>query len=244
MTTTHTRKPNAFTLIELLVVVSIIAILISILLPALGQARAQAKKVLCMSNMRQIGLGISLYVTEASDDKYPQQRSDFGLGNQGQLGGHWWAAIRPYVNSELEGPAEDAGKDTVGHCPTHTENGPIDPYSYRGSWWMMTDCLDAALNPKQEAIRASSVKNPSAKLIVFETHTSAHLPITGDWWSGGWLKAAAWVDESPVYPFDFQTHENVSNFLFCDTHVASAHGDTLKDPAAHWYHRGVNWRNP
>lgn len=244
MITTHNKKREGFTLIELLVVVSIIAILISILLPALGKARAQTKKVVCMSNMRQIGIGIQLFIAEVSYGRYPQQRHPFGTWSAGEREGHWWLEIRPYIDSEFETPVPDAARDTVGHCPSHTEHSPEKHYSYRGSWWMMTNAGAGMMSPRQDAIRASSVKNPTEKILVYEVHTTTTIPVTGDWWSGGWLKATDWIDGSAVYPFDVQTHGHVSNFLFCDGHVDSVHGDTLKDERSHWYHRGINWRSP
>jgi prepilin-type N-terminal cleavage/methylation domain-containing protein/prepilin-type processing-associated H-X9-DG protein len=54
-------KQNSFTLIELLVVVAIISVLIALLLPALSKARNEARKVTCLTNFHQIGMGVQMY---------------------------------------------------------------------------------------------------------------------------------------------------------------------------------------
>ncbi len=93
-------RRSAFTLIELLIVIAIIAVLISILLPALGSARESGRQVMCQSNLRQIGIAMTLYAND-NDEQIWHSRDWARLGpnnqpvEQRELPGHLYMWTSP-----------------------------------------------------------------------------------------------------------------------------------------------------
>lgn len=128
---------RAFTLIELLVVIAIIAILIGILLPALGAARQTSKSLLCLSNLRQLSLGWAMYADENREVMVPGRAPNlpggesnpdnwYEVGNGMKFRPTWLARIGGYVGiyAFAEPSTSDGRQDYTSNvyvCPSVPE---------------------------------------------------------------------------------------------------------------------------
>ncbi|MEO7719030.1 MAG: DUF1559 domain-containing protein [Capsulimonas sp.] len=108
MSIQNSTRRKAFTLIELLVVIAIIAILAAILFPVFAKAREKARQISCLSNLKQLGLGMLQY-NQDSDESFPRSNCPPDRDN-------WAQVIYPYVKSM-----------NVYKCPDNPDGARFDP---------------------------------------------------------------------------------------------------------------------
>ena len=181
------RRSRGFTLIELLVVIAVIAILASLLLPALTRSRAAADSAACKGNLRQIGLGLAMYVTETG--LYPGLSQPYWNPAQPLPGGrNWLQTLEPYTGN----PAPDMGPQAkppsgIYNCPAFNRTGIERPqlaYGYNGYGAPaqpvgLVTFLGLGLGWDRPSVRENQVSAPSEMIGLGDS-----IPVTdfASWW--------------------------------------------------------------
>jgi prepilin-type N-terminal cleavage/methylation domain-containing protein/prepilin-type processing-associated H-X9-DG protein len=180
------NKRTGFTLIELLVVVSVIAVLLAILLPSLGKARALAKRVGCGSNLKQLALAWTAYLDDHDGRFYQGGAANFDYGGWKGTKGWWPRPLNKYVG--LGDPNEVTEDDAkVFCCPADRGGIPgalFREKAYRahgtsyqtnifligqnacGAFSDNTAALDQEISQRLPNVNRSKVSNPSRLLLM------------------------------------------------------------------------------
>ncbi len=150
------RRRAGFTLIELLVVIAILALLAAMLLPVFSKTREKARAASCLSNCRQLALGVSMYAQD-NDDGFPLVRMVWPTGSSHQSQFTTWVdTTQPYVQSRV-----------VNRCPSDTSLLWGHPTTPRLTSYVINAYFDA-LHPPYYGMRLPGVANPAACVFAVE----------------------------------------------------------------------------
>jgi prepilin-type N-terminal cleavage/methylation domain-containing protein/prepilin-type processing-associated H-X9-DG protein len=219
------RMREGFTLIELLVVIAIVAILAALLFPVFSQARERARMSSCLSNQRQLGMALMMYVHDY-DETFPYIRFHGNSAQKGTRTYVWKNAIAPYLKSVdvLACPANPTSR-TVPGTPTpdtlwtnpppggNAEGWEFEPSQRMPAGYGMNSCA----TPWQPSdwkgvsppLREAQVAHPSQTILIAENRSSA-ADVHPHW---------MWTYCRSVFA---HAAGQVGNFIFCDGHAKSS----------------------
>lgn len=208
-------RRSGFTLIELLVVIAIIAILAAILFPVFAQAKEAAKKTVCLSNMKQIGLGLQLYLNDFDDTMF--FRAGFANSRSGLIpsanSNRWWNLLIPYVKAS-----------DVFRCPS--DNLPTPSKDINGALTIQRSYI--AIAPA-ESLAFTALPNPTDTLVITEKWGQDYTGIVSDSWiepfNGDFSIDAH--DPSRTYKAA-DRHARQFNGVFFDSHAKSKTGSIVR----------------
>ena len=178
---------RGFTLIELLMVVAVIAILASLLLPALSNAKSRAEGIVCVNNVRQMMIGVRMHVED--EGFYPVL--DDGWGPTGRQ--YWFDSLKPYVEQQWPDSRLNAS-GTCFACPSYTRLEGV--YSARRPY--MAPRLDRDGNqigdgvPMEFTAGAYAYNGSGSGPSHRDMSTGRHLGLRGD--------RAVWKESAPLIP--------------------------------------------
>lgn len=166
----HRRCRAAFTLVELLVVIGIIAVLMSLLLPAVNRAREQSKQIVCLNNLRQLGMAFVSYAND-NQGRFPAPArynsllaDDWIYWEPGQAG-------RPFSRAPLIKYLGSANESTF-RCPSddiYYRGGTIKFGGYRYSYSMNEGMVEKSNLPSSfHGLRIAMVHSPATKIVLYE----------------------------------------------------------------------------